>query len=122
LLHVEDNEAEAYLFRSALFEYQIDVAVFRVCDGHGAVEFLTRKGIYTNAPIPDLVVLDLNLPRKNGHDVLRELRQESALQHLPVLMLTSSQQSADRDKALSLGANEYVCKLGSLDELSALMQ
>lgn len=83
MLHVEDNEAEAYLFRSALFEYQIDVAVFRVCDGHAAVEFLTRKGIYTNAPIPDLVVLDLNLPKKNGRDVLRELRQESALQHLP---------------------------------------
>jgi chemotaxis family two-component system response regulator Rcp1 len=110
LLHVEDDDATAYLFRLALREVNADVDVFRTCDGQDALSFLTRNGVFEKAPQPDIIVLDLHLPKKHGLDVLTEIRQQSAFRHVPVIMLTSSRLLRDREKALSLGANEYIFK------------
>lgn len=116
LLHVEDDDTTAFLFRFALREIQVDVDVFRTCNGEDAIWFLTQQGAFANAPQPDIVVLDLHLPKKNGHDVLAEIRRQSAMQHLPVIMLTSSRVPRDRERALLLGVNEYIYKPEKLDE------
>ena len=68
-MHVEDDDTCAYALSCALRELNADVDVFRLCDGEDAVLFLTRAGIFANAPRPDVIVLDLNLPKKNGHEV-----------------------------------------------------
>jgi DNA-binding response OmpR family regulator len=115
LLHVEDDDATAFLLRLALREISLDVDVFRTCDGEDAIKFLTRTGVFAAAPPPDIVVLDLHLPKKNGHDVLTEVRQQSALHGLPVVMLTSSRVPKDRERALLLGANEYIYKPTDLE-------
>lgn len=90
--------------------------MFRTCNGEDAIWFLTQQGAFANAPQPDIVVLDLHLPKKNGHDVLAEIRRQSAMQHLPVIMLTSSRVPRDRERALLLGVNEYIYKPEKLDE------
>jgi two-component system, chemotaxis family, response regulator Rcp1 len=102
LLHVEDDDATAYLFRLALRQVNADVDVFRTCDGQDAIWFLTRNGVFDKAPHPDIIVLDLHLPKKNGHDVLSEIRQQSACRHVPVIMLTSSRRTTrPREGALA---------------------
>src|SRR5690349_8454307 len=90
VLHVEDDDATAFVLRLALRELHVNVDVFRTCDGEDAIAFLARQGVFSEAPEPDVVVLDLHLPKKSGHDVLTEIRRQSALRHLPVVMLTSS--------------------------------
>jgi two-component system, chemotaxis family, response regulator Rcp1 len=122
LLHVEDDDATAYLFHLALHECNVNVDVFRSCDGENAISFLTRQGIFEHAPVPDLVVLDLNLPKKHGHDVLADIRKQSALQNLPVIMLTSSRLAADRERSLSLGANEHLVKPSTVEEFSVVIE
>jgi chemotaxis family two-component system response regulator Rcp1 len=116
LLHVEDDDSIAYLLRLALHEIRVDIDVFRTCNGEDAIAFLTRNGVFGRAPIPDIVVLDLNLPKKNGHDVLTEIRRQIAFRHLPVIMLTSSSAPEDRERAIALGANEYVLKPKNMAE------
>ncbi len=122
LLHVEDDDATAYLFRLGLRECNVKVDVFRSCDGENAISFLKRQGIFEHAPAPDLVVLDLNLPKKHGHDVLADIRKESALQNLPVIMLTSSRLATDRERSLSLGANEHLVKPSTVEEFSIIVE
>jgi two-component system response regulator len=118
LLHIEDDDVAAYLFRVALRENGVEVDVFRLCDGQDALLFLTRTGIFSGAPRPDAVVLDLHMPKKGGHDVLAELRAETSLQDLPVIMFTSSIRREDKEKALALGANGYVQKTADLDSFA----
>ena len=119
-MHVEDDDTCAYALSFALREQNADVDVFRLCDGEDAVLFLTRAGIFANAPRPDVVVLDLNLPKKNGHEVVVEVRKQADLQHVPVIMLSSSLRPQDRERALSLGANGYIHKPADLHGFTAV--
>ena len=116
LLYVEDDDAAAYLFETALRDEGINVQFFRVTDGDQATEFVLHTGDYESAPTPDLVVLDLNLPRKSGFDVLAEIRQSYSLHSLPVVIFSTSTLPCDRNKALELGADKYLAKAGDLDE------
>jgi chemotaxis family two-component system response regulator Rcp1 len=93
----------------------MDVELYRVSNGDDALAFLNRTGVYRNAPRPDLVLLDLNLPRKGGLEVLAEIQGNEALGDLSVIVFTSSSLATDRKKSLALGAQEYITKPSSFD-------
>jgi len=122
VLHVEDDDASAYLFRIYLRRQHADVDVFRLCNGADATLFLTRSGVFADAPRPSVVVLDLDLPKKNGHEILSEIRQDAALKDIPVIIFSSSVRPHDRDRAFSLGVNHFIQKSSDLDVFGALAQ
>jgi CheY-like chemotaxis protein len=110
LLHVEDEDSSARLFRTALDHARIAVSVYRVSDGHEALAFLNRSGIYKMARRPELIVLDLNMPRVDGWTVLSRVCGNDELRTIPVVVLSTSSQPEDQTRALSLGARRYVIK------------
>lgn len=115
LLYVEDEDAAVFLLETALREAGIQLKLYRVSDGEQALAFLRGAGAYEKAPRPDLILLDLNLPRKNGLEVLSEMQNDSRLRDIVVIVFTSSALSSDRRKSLALGAREYITKPSSFD-------
>jgi CheY-like chemotaxis protein len=115
MLYVEDEDAAVFLLETALKEMKIDVELRRVSNGEDALAFLNQSGPYRDAPRPDLVLLDLNLPRKGGLEVLAELQSKETLRDLAVIVFSSSSLATDRKKSLALGAQEYITKPSSFD-------
>jgi CheY-like chemotaxis protein len=114
---VEDNEGDVLLTTEALKEAKVVTDLHVVRDG---VDFLYRRAPYSAAPRPDLILLDLNLPRRDGRQVLADIKQDPSLRHIPVVVLTSSSAEQDIVKAYDLHANCYIVKpvdLGSLIEV-----
>jgi CheY-like chemotaxis protein len=107
---VEDNPGDVRLTREALKDAKVANTLHVVEDGVAALDFLYRYGIYSDAPRPDLVLLDLNLPRKNGREVLAEIKSEETLKAIPVVILTTSQAEEDVLRAYNLHANCYISK------------
>jgi CheY-like chemotaxis protein len=105
ILLVEDSPDDADLMHDALRDGNLSVHVRTVVDGVEALDYLRRQGDYENATRPDLILLDLHLPRKNGHEVLAEIKQDETLRVIPIVILTSSQSTADFDTAWDLQAN-----------------
>lgn len=110
ILLVEDNPGDVRLTREAFNAGQIDTTLHVVTDGVEALEFLRQHGDYTDAPEPDVVLLDLNLPRKDGDEVLAEIRDDPALKRIPVIVLTSSSAEEDVRKSYELQANAFLTK------------
>ena len=112
LLVVEDSESDIALLREALSDAEPAVALDVVRHGEDALSFLRREGEFTGAAHPDLVVLDLNLPRMGGFEVLRALREDvdPRLRRLPVVVFTTSATATDVDKAYDLHASSFVTK------------
>src|SRR5579859_2628438 len=102
VLLVEDNPGDVRLTEEALKEGRIISHLNVVSDGVEATDFLWRRGKYAKAPRPDLVLLDLNLPRKNGREVLQEIKADPNLRRIPVMVLTTSKAEQDLQKAYSL--------------------
>ena len=121
VLLVEDNEADVRLTREALREAGEDVRLSAVGDGEQALAYLRRQGGFAEAPRPDLVLLDLNLPRKNGLEVLDEMRAEPPLASIPVIVLTSSSARSDVQDAYARGANAFVVNPLELDAFMDLI-
>jgi two-component system, chemotaxis family, response regulator Rcp1 len=121
ILLVEDNEADIRLTREALREQGDLIRLSTVSDGEQAMAYLRREEGFADVPRPDLVLLDLNLPRKNGLEVLRELRQDPDLACVPVIMLTTSSARQDVLDAYAAGANCFVVKPLELDEFMDLI-
>jgi CheY-like chemotaxis protein len=115
LLYVEDDDATAYLFQTALAENGIAAKLYRVTDGEAALSFLRRNGPFQRAPRPDLVILDLNLPGMSGLETLREIRSDAGLSHLSAVVFSSSSQPSDRTECLAAGADAYFTKQPNLD-------
>lgn len=117
ILLVEDNEGDILLITEALQEGKIVNRISVVRDGEEALDFFNRQGKHTAAEMPGLVLLDVNLPKKNGHEVLQYVKNNEALKHIPVIMLTTS--SSERDVSLSYKnhANCYITKPAELEEL-----
>jgi CheY-like chemotaxis protein len=115
LLYVEDEDAAVFLLETALREAGIQAQLYRVSDGEQALAFLRCSGAYAKAPKPDLILLDLNLPRKNGFEVLSEMRNDESLRDNNVIVFTSSSLTTDKRKSLALGAQEYITKPSSFD-------
>ena len=110
ILLVEDNPGDVRLTVEALKDAKVYNKLHVVEDGVLALEFLHQGGAYRDAPRPDLVLLDLNLPRKNGREVLADIKTDDRLKTIPVVILTTSQAEEDVLKAYSLHANCYITK------------
>jgi CheY-like chemotaxis protein len=109
VLLVEDDPGDVLMTREAFDEYlhnRLDV----VTDGAEALSYLRREGPYTDAPRPDLILLDLNLPRRDGREVLAEVKDDPELRHIPVIVLTTSRAEEDVLRSYQLHANAYVTK------------
>lgn len=117
----EDNPADVYLLKEALAaESSDDIEVVVAQDGEEALDFVERRGAFRDAAKPDLIILDLNLPKSDGSDVLRSIRESSELSAIPVVILTSSDSPRDRAAAERLGASHYITKPSDLDAFLAL--
>ena len=116
ILVVEDNSGDARLIKEVLNEHKIFNTLFIVNDGVEAMNFLLNKGKYKDSPKPDLIILDLNLPKKDGREVLAEIKESNDLKHIPVVIMTISQAEADILKSYNLHANCYVTKPIDLDQ------
>jgi two-component system, chemotaxis family, response regulator Rcp1 len=122
VLLVDDNPADTDLISEALGRTERHYRVSAVHDGVQAVAFLRREGKYAEAPRPDLIVLDLNLPRKDGREVLSEVKSDPRLAITPIVVFTTSQADPDVQRSYELGANCYLRKPGSLADFRAAIQ
>jgi CheY-like chemotaxis protein len=116
ILLVEDNPGDARLTREALKEAKIANTLAVVSDGVEALDYLHREGKYEHVHHPDLILLDLNLPRKDGREVLAEIKEDPNLRRIPVVILTTSQAEEDIFRSYDLHANCFVTKPVNLDE------
>lgn len=116
LLLVEDNPGDVRLTKEALKDGRFLVNLHVVGDGVSAMEFLRRKGEHPNAPEPHLILLDLNLPKMSGREVLKEIKTDPSLRHIPVIIMTTSKAEQDILKAYDLNANCYIAKPVDLDQ------
>lgn len=121
ILLVEDNPADMRLVREALEESTVDATLHWVADGSAALDFLHRRGAQAAAPVPDLVLLDLNLPGIGGKDVLAEVKRDPQLCSIPVVVLTSSAARQDVLDAYRAQVNAYMLKPTDFDEYLALV-
>ena len=110
VLLVEDDPGDILMTREAFQQHKIQNKLHVVTDGEQALQFLRQTGEYAKAPRPGLVLLDLNLPRRSGHEVLAELKEDPELRVIPVVILTTSQAEEDILRSYSLHANAYVSK------------
>jgi CheY-like chemotaxis protein len=116
ILLVEDSPSDVELTIEAMRDAKVANDLSVVVDGVDALAFLRQEGEYSTAPRPDLVLLDLNLPRKNGTEVLAEMRADPRMRSIPVAVLTTSKAEAEVLRAYELGANCFITKPVRLDE------
>jgi two-component system, chemotaxis family, response regulator Rcp1 len=122
VLLVDDNPADLDLTRDLLAMAAHPRTINTVTDGEEAVDFLRRNGKYVSAQSPDLIILDLNLPRKNGWQVLEEVKADPKLRATPVVIFSTSEANHDIGGCYRLGANSYVKKPGNLQEFQSVIQ
>jgi two-component system, chemotaxis family, response regulator Rcp1 len=122
ILLVEDNPGDVMLIEEALADSKIRNILHVVSDGEQAMEFVRKQGNHAGAPRPDLILLDLNLPKKNGKEVLREVKSDPDLKSIPVIVLTSSKSEEDVVKSYELHANAYICKPFDFHQFVKVMQ
>jgi CheY-like chemotaxis protein len=125
ILVAEDDQNDVILIKRALNKSLISNPIACVGDGEEALAYLKGEGRYSDRqryPLPSMMLLDLKLPRLSGHEVLHWLRRQPLLKRLPVVVLTSSREPTDINKAYDLGANSYLVKPVVLEEFSTLIQ
>jgi CheY-like chemotaxis protein len=122
ILLVEDNPGDARLTREALAQSKVRNNLHHARDGEEAMAFLRRLGVFETAPTPDLVLLDLNLPRRDGREVLEDIKKDPALKHIPVVILTSSRAEEDILRSYRLHANCFITKPVDLEQLTRVVQ
>ena len=118
VLLVEDSESDAELTRLGFERANMDVILDRTKDGEEGIAFLRKEGRYASAPTPDLVLLDLNMPRMNGREVLAEIAKDDKLRHLPVVVLTTSSAEGEVLNMYRLRCSSYVVKPISFAEFA----
>ena len=122
ILLVEDNPGDVRLTQETMKEFKVLNNLSVVGDGVEAMAFLRREGKYAEAPRPDLILLDLNLPKKDGREVLSEIKRDEQLKRIPVVILTTSGAEQDVLKTYQLHANCYIKKPVDLDQFSAVIK
>ena len=122
VLLVEDSPGDVRLTREALKEGKVRNNLSVVNDGVEAMEFLRRQGKYADAPRPDIVLLDLNMPRKDGREVLAEMKSDDDLKRIPVVILTTSEAEQDILKTYELHANCYLTKPVDLEQFISIVK
>lgn len=116
ILLIEDNEADVRLTKEGIKEAKIRNSLSIVNDGEAAMAYLNKQSPYQNTTTPDLILLDLNLPKMDGRQVLEEIKEDSNLKHIPVVILTSSNAEKDILKSYKLHANCYITKPIGLEQ------
>ena len=122
ILLVEDDEGDVVMTREALDEGKVLNRLHVMGDGVEAISFLRREGEHADAPRPDLILLDLNLPRRDGRQVLAEVKADDDLRRIPVVVLTTSEAEEDVLRSYDLHANAYVTKPVDFDRFVAVIQ
>ena len=122
ILLVEDNPGDERLTREALKEGKVYHKLHWAKDGVEAMEFLQRRGKYKDVPRPDIILLDLNLPKKDGREVLQEIKSDEQLRRIPVVVLTTSKAEEDVLKSYNLHANCYVAKPVDLEKFITVVK
>jgi CheY-like chemotaxis protein len=120
ILLVEDNAADVEIAQESFLECEVPNRVSVVYNGEDAVKFLRHEEPFQSSVPPDIILLDLNLPKKNGHEVLAEIKQDPKLCSIPVIVLTSSRAEEDISKSYELHANCYLTKPGDFDKFISL--
>ena len=110
VLLVEDSETDAELTLEALKQGKLENSIHHVKDGEEAMRFLHREGEFAEAVRPDLILLDLNMPKLDGREVLKQIRQDESLKYIPVVVLTTSSHDKDILESYGLAANSYIVK------------
>jgi two-component system, chemotaxis family, response regulator Rcp1 len=122
ILLVEDNPGDERLTREALKEGKVYSNLHWVKDGVEAMSFLRREGKYADVPRPDIILLDLNLPKKDGREVLQDIKNDDALKRIPVVVLTTSKAEEDVLRTYNLHANCYVTKPVDLEKFIVVVK
>jgi CheY-like chemotaxis protein len=121
VLLIEDNPGDVRLTREAFRDAATPINLHVASDGVEALAFLGRQGPHANSPRPDLILLDLNLPRMDGREVLASIKEDDSLKSIPTIILTSSHAETDIVRSYHLQANAYLCKPLQLDEFETLV-
>ena len=122
ILMIDDDEEDFILVNEALKSKGLKVDLYWAQDGEEAMNFLFRRGEYANAPAPNLILLDLNMPGKDGFEVLRDLKAHQDLRKIPVVILTSSVDEKHVSRGYNIGASSFMLKPLSFDEMAKAMQ
>lgn len=122
ILMVEDNLADVRLTKEAFKDAKVLNNIHVAYDGEEAMSFLRREGKYADAPCPDIILLDLNLPKKDGREVLAEIKKDPDLKRIPVVVLTTSDDEKDIFRAYDLHVNAYVKKPVDLDQFMRIVE
>jgi CheY-like chemotaxis protein len=122
VLLVEDDPGDVLMTREAFERYKVVIPLHVVRDGVEAMEFLRRTGVHADAPRPDLILLDLNLPRMNGHEVLAAVKADEHLRSIPIVVLTTSEAEEDVARSYHLHANAYVTKPVDFDAFAGAIR
>jgi CheY-like chemotaxis protein len=125
ILLVDDSENDLILMRAAFKKARCNSPLHEVHNGEEAIAYLKGEGAYadrTQFPLPTVMLLDLNMPKKNGFDVLAWVRAQPVLKRLPIIILTASMRSEDVERAFDLGATSFLVKPSNLEELAAMVR
>ena len=122
ILLVEDNLGDQRLVREAFGKTKIDADLQIVCDGVEALDYLKRRGEFKHAARPQLIILDLNVPKKDGREVLGEIKGDPGLKRIPVVVFTTSKSTEDISRCYDLHANCFISKPADLDEFFSGIQ
>ncbi len=121
ILLVEDNEGDIFLTTEAFENGKVFTELSVVRDGKAAIDFLKKEGEYIKVKVPDLLLLDLNLPKKNGFEVLKFLKENNKLKHIPVIVLSTSSAQTDINKCYDNHANCYITKPVDIENLFSII-
>lgn len=123
ILLIEDNPGDVELTKEALLDSgRINNLLNVIMDGEEALDYLFKRGLHTSATTPDIILLDLNLPKVDGREILREIKQDANLNSIPVIILSSSEAASDIQETYDLHANCFVTKPVNLDEFLRVVQ
>jgi chemotaxis family two-component system response regulator Rcp1 len=122
VLLVEDNLGDVRLTQEAFRDANGSIQLHVACDGMEAMNFLRREGAYGDAPRPDFILLDLNLPKMDGREVLAQIKMDESLKTIPTIILTTSEAEADIARSYQLHANCYLCKPVQLEDFENLVR
>lgn len=121
ILIAEDERTDAFFVQEAVNRMTCKTELHIVKDGQAVMDFLARTGEYVDMPQPDIILLDINMPRKNGHEVLADIKENPALRHIPVIMLSGSNAQRDIVKSYDLHANAFVTKANDFSGMLRVM-
>ncbi len=125
ILMADDDQDDCLLVKEAFSENNFEDEIRFVADGEDLMDYLYRRGKFAepaSAPLPDLILLDLNMPRKDGREALREIKSSRDFRHIPIIVLTTSHEQDDIIRSYRVGANSFITKPSSFEELLTLVE